>query len=92
MSFLTLFRSRPKPSATEAKERLQILLAHERSDLAKPDYLPRLHPELLQVITKYVDIDEDKINVEFETCGSVSTLEVNIELPNRPVEMMAVAS
>ena len=92
MSFLSLFRSQPKPSATEAKERLQILLAHERSDLAKPDYLPRLHHELLQVIAKYVDIDEDKINVEFETCGSVSTLEVNIELPNRPVEMLAVAS
>lgn len=92
MSFLTLFRSRPKPSASEAKERLQILLAHERSDLAKPDYLPRLHHELLQVIAKYVEIDEDKINVEFETSGSVSTLEVNIELPNRPVEMMAAAS
>jgi cell division topological specificity factor len=92
MSFLTLFRSRQKPSADEAKERLQILLAHERSDLAKPDYLPRLHHELLQVIAKYVEIDEDKINVEFETTGSVSTLEVNIELPNRPVPMMAEAA
>ncbi len=85
MSFFALFRSRAKPSATEAKERLQILLAHERSDMAKPDYLPRLHKELLQVIAKYVEIDEDKIIVDFETAGSVSTLEVNIELPNRPV-------
>ena len=85
MSFFALFRSRAKPSATEAKERLQILLAHERSDMAKPDYLPRLHKELLQVIAKYVEIDEDKIVVDFETAGSVSTLEVNIELPNRPV-------
>jgi cell division topological specificity factor len=83
MSFFSLFRSRAKPSATEAKERLQILLAHERSDLAKPDYLPRLHKELLQVIAKYVQIDEDKIVVDFETDGNVSTLEVNIELPNR---------
>jgi len=83
MSFFSLFRSRAKPSAPEAKERLQILLAHERSDLAKPDYLPRLHKELLQVIAKYVDIEEDKIIVDFETQGSVSTLEVNIELPNR---------
>lgn len=85
MSFFGLFRPRAKPSACEAKERLQILLAHERSDLAKPDYLPRLHKELLQVIAKYVEIDEDKIVVDFETAGSVSTLEVNIELPNRPV-------
>ncbi len=83
MSFFSLFRSRAKPSATEAKERLQILLAHERSDLAKPDYLPRLHKELLQVIAKYVEIEEDKIIVDFETQGSVSTLEVNIELPSR---------
>jgi cell division topological specificity factor len=91
MSFLSLFRSRPKPSASEAKERLQILLAHERSDLAKPDYLPRLHKELLQVIAKYVDIDEDKISVDFETAGSVSTLEVNIELPNRQLRRAVVA-
>ena len=83
MSFFSLFRSRAKPSAVEAKERLQILLAHERSDLARPDYLPRLHKELLQVIAKYVEIEEDKIVVDFENAGSVSTLEVNIELPNR---------
>jgi cell division topological specificity factor len=85
MSFLSLFRSRAKPSAAEAKERLQILLAHERSDMAKPDYLPRLHKELLQVIAKYVEIEEDKIVVDFDTDGNVSTLEVNIELPNRPI-------
>ena len=84
MSFFDMFRSRAKPSAPEAKERLQILLAHERSDLAKPDYLPKLHKELLQVIAKYVEIDEDKIVVEFETHGTISTLEVNVELPNRP--------
>lgn len=83
MSFFDLFRARQKPSATQAKERLQILLAHERSGLPKPDYLPRLHKELMAVIAKYVEIDEDKISVDFETQGTVSMLEVNIELPNR---------
>jgi len=91
MSFFDFFRARQKPSAIEAKERLQILLAHERSDLAKPDYLPKLHKELLQVIAKYVEIDEDKIHVDFETQGSVSTLEVNIELPNRRTLVTAPA-
>ena len=91
MSFFDVFRSRSKPSAPEAKERLQILLAHERSDLAKPDYLPKLHKELLQVIAKYVEIDEDKIVVEFETHGTISTLEVNVELPNRPSRAFASA-
>jgi cell division topological specificity factor len=83
MSFLGLLRARAKPSAPEAKERLQILLAHERSDLGKPDYLPRLHNEILQVIAKYVEIDEDKISVDFENTGSVSIIELNIEVPNR---------
>ena len=41
------------------------------------------------MIAKYVEIDEDKINVDFETNGSISTLEVNIEFPNRTVPMMA---
>ena len=91
MSFFDIFRSRGKPSAPEAKERLQILLAHERSDLARPDYLPKLHKELLQVIAKYVEIDEDKIVVEFETQGTISTLEVNVELPNRPSRSFAGA-
>ncbi len=59
--------------------------------MAKPDYLPRLHKELLQVIAKYVEIDEDKIVVDFETAGSVSTLEVNIELPNRRAAATAAA-
>jgi cell division topological specificity factor len=91
MNFFSLFRSRPQPSAAHAKERLQILLAHERSDLGKPDYLPRLHKELLQVIAKYVEIDENKIVVDFETAGNVSTLEVNIELPNRTARVTTPA-
>lgn len=82
MSFFSLFRSQRKPSADCAKERLQILLAHERADLAAPDYLPKLKTELLQVIAKYVAIDNDKIAVKLDTEGTVSTLEVNIELPS----------
>lgn len=85
MSFFSLFRSQRKPSADCAKERLQILLAHERADLAGPDYLPKLKTELLQVIAKYVAIDNDKIAVKLETEGTVSTLEVNIELPSSDV-------
>ncbi len=92
MNILTLFRTRPKPTATEAKERLQILLAHERADLAGPDYLPRLKNELLQVIAKYVAVDNDKIAVNLETTGNVSVLEVNIELPKTVVPAELAAS
>ncbi len=92
MNILSLFRARSKPTAVEAKERLQILLAHERADLAGPDYLPRLKNELLQVIAKYVAVDNDKIAVNLENSGNVSVLEVNIELPKAMLGAQAVAT
>jgi cell division topological specificity factor len=92
MNILDFFRTRPKPTAVEAKERLQILLAHERADLAGPEYLPRLKNELLQVIAKYVAVDNDKIAVNLENTGNVSVLEVNIELPRSLLAAQAAAS
>lgn len=96
MSIMNYFRSRPKASADQAKERLQILLAHERAGSTRPDYLPRMQAELMQVIARYIEIDEDMISVEFENAGTVSTIEVNIELPTQLVmqgsSALAVAS
>ncbi len=85
MSLLELFWPRQKPTALAAKQRLQILLTHERSTFAQPDYLQGLHRELLQVIARYVEIDEDKISFDFndDKEGKVSRLGVNIELPDR---------
>jgi cell division topological specificity factor len=82
MSIFNFFRPPPRKSvAEEAKERLQIVLAHERAAGSSPDYLPILQRELLAVIAKYVQIDEKKVEVSFERGGDYSTLEVNIELP-----------
>ena len=82
MSIFNFFRPVPRKSvAEEAKERLQIVLAHERAAGSSPDYLPMLQRELLAVIAKYVQIDEKKVEVSFERGGDYSTLEVNIELP-----------
>ena len=82
MSIFNFFRQAPRKSvAEEAKERLQIVLAHERAAGSSPDYLPMLQRELLAVIAKYVQIDEKKVEVSFERGGDYSTLEVNIELP-----------
>lgn len=78
--FEFIWPSRRK-TAEEAKERLQILLAHERSDLKKPDQLPMLQQELLKVISKYFDVHPDKVEVKLDRGRKVSTLEVNIELP-----------
>lgn len=82
MSIFNFFRNAPRKSnAEEAKERLQIVLAHERSDRSGPDYLPLLQKEILAVIGKYVHIDANKVEVTLDRAGDCSTLEVNIELP-----------
>ena len=83
MSLLSYFKkSKPsRSSASVAKERLQILVAHERSSRNQPSYLPKLQQELLKVIQKYVSVDDDAISVNFEQDEHQETLEVNIILP-----------
>ena len=84
MSILNFFRSRKKTqTASLAKERLQIIVAHERGQRDEPDYLPALQKELVEVIRKYVNIDQDQVQVALEDQGSCSILELNITLPDR---------
>ena len=86
MSLMDYFRtSRPK-SASIAKERLQILVAHERSARNQPDYLAALQKDLLEVIRKYVNIDPDAIKVNMEQDENREIVELNIVLPeeNKP--------
>ena len=77
--FSYLFAPRPK-SASIAKERLKIVLAHERAGRDAPDFLPRLQKELLAVVARYVQIDEDMIRVNLRKSGETSLLEINIEI------------
>ena len=81
MSLLDYFRSSKPNTASLAKERLQILVAHERSNRNQPSYLPKLQQELLAVIRKYVNVGEEAITVNFEQDGNQETLELNIVLP-----------
>ena len=81
MSLLDYFRTSKVGSASLAKERLQILVAHERSSRNQPSYLPQLQKELLEVIRKYINVEQDAISVNFEQDENQETLEVNIVLP-----------
>lgn len=83
MSFLSFFLGEKKKTANVAKERLQIILAHERSgrNAAEPDYLPDLQRELIAVICKYVKISPTDIKVNLERQDNLEVLEVKIELP-----------
>ncbi|MFT6551537.1 MAG: cell division topological specificity factor [Zhongshania marina] len=83
MSIFDYFRSAKKDTASIAKERLQIIVAHERNQRNKPDYLPKLQQELLEVIRKYVDVDQDQVEVQLDNNGNCSVLELNITLPER---------
>jgi len=81
MKLLRLFGGR-HASAPVARERLQILLAHERGLLGQPDLLATLREEILAVVSKHVTLDPDKVIVRLERGKTVSTLEVDIEVPN----------
>jgi len=81
MSLLDYFRISKAGTASVAKERLQILVAHERSSRNQPSYLPQLQKELLEVIRKYVNVEQDAISVNFEQDENQETLELNIVLP-----------
>ena len=80
MSLFSFFR-KPQPSAGAARERLKIVLAHERSSSKGPDYLPKLHKDLIRVVRKYITVADDKVSVRVQDSGAMNRLEVNIELP-----------
>ena len=83
-SFLSFLIGEKKKTASVAKERLQIILAHECNgrSAAEPDYLPALQRELVAVISKYVSINASDIKVNLERQDDLEVLEVKIELPD----------
>jgi cell division topological specificity factor len=80
MSFMSFFtRNR---SAPVARDRLQILLAHERALSGHTDLVAVLQQEILAVIAKHIAIDRDKVIVKLDRGAQVSTLEIDIEMPD----------
>ncbi|WP_019613321.1 cell division topological specificity factor MinE [Psychromonas ossibalaenae] len=87
MGLLQYFRQeKPKKgSAKLAKDRLQIIVAHEHSSAAKPAYLPEMQKEIVAVIRKYMEISSNDVKCEFTDKGDedMSVLEVNVALPKQ---------
>ena len=79
MSLFSFFQKRP--SAPVARDRLQLLLAHERALSGRPDLAAVLQKEILAVIAKHIPIDQDKVVVKLDRGAQVSTLEIDIEMP-----------
>lgn len=83
MGLFDFLRSRQKNTASVAKERLRIIVAQERAQSGRPDYLPLLRRELLEVIRKYVNIDPDAIEIHVQRDGDQEVLELSVALPEK---------
>ena len=83
MGLLDFLKSK-KNTAETAKNRLQIIIAQERSQRGGPDYLPLLQRELLEVIKKYVNIDVDAVKVDLVKDGQHDVLDISVALPEGP--------
>lgn len=88
MSLLEFFFKNKKPSAKIAKERLQIILAHQRGETESgqdnsqsTDWLMKLQDELIEVITKYIHINKDDLKVSLEKKDNLELLEINVTIP-----------
>lgn len=88
MSVFDLFKRRS--SAPVARERLQLLLAYERKNRNQPDLVAVLREEILAVIARHVHVDQDDVHVTMERGETMSTLEIDIQIPN--VGSLALAS
>ncbi len=75
------FLKAKKTTAETAKNRLQIIIAQERSSRGGPDYLPLLRRELLEVIKKYVNVDADAVKVDLIKDGEHDVLDISVALP-----------
>lgn len=79
MRLIDLFRK--KSSAPVARERLQVLLAHERSVIGQSDLIAVLQEEILAVIAKHVSVDRDAVQIKLDRGDAVSMLEIDVEVP-----------
>ena len=86
MSIFSYLLPKKQSSASVAKERLQIIVARERSTRGGPDYLPQLQEELLQVVRKYVPVDQDAVNIQLDRESGCEILELNITLPEEEAQ------
>lgn len=80
MRILNFIRPKKK-SASIAKERLQIIINHERINNNSQDFLPQLRKELIGVLGKYVQLDEDQINIQMTKGDKQSMIEMNVVVP-----------
>lgn len=91
MRILDFFRAplRREATATVAKERLQVIVAHQRRQSHTPEYLSRLQQDILKVIRRYAKIADDAVDIQVERSNGCEVLELNITLPDEGIRVPA---
>jgi cell division topological specificity factor len=95
MRLLDLLFPERRNSAAVAKDRLKIVLAHERASRDAPEFLPALQKELLEVVGRYVEIRSDMLHINVGKSGDTSLLEINVEIDSakpRPANSSAATA
>ncbi|WP_428487031.1 cell division topological specificity factor MinE [Rhodopila sp.] len=90
MNLLDVFRKRS--TAPIARDRLQILLAHERSVIGSSDLMATLREEILQVIGRHVSVDQDAVQIKMDRGAKVSMLEIDVEVPLNAAKLVRPAA
>ena len=79
-------------TASVAKQRLQILVAHERADRCRSFHLPLLQRDILEVIQRYVDVDRQDVNVQVDRDGDCEILALSVVLPEPTLSVASYAA
>nr|MDJ0864067.1 cell division topological specificity factor MinE [Gammaproteobacteria bacterium] len=80
MGLFDYFKPSEKKSASVARERLQIILAHERAERNRPSYLPKLQKEILAVVRKYVEVDQEDVEINLDRRDDCEILALSVTL------------
>jgi cell division topological specificity factor len=87
MSILDFFRPKEAATASLAKERLQVIVAHERRHSHSPEYMSRLQEDILKVIRRYAKVADDAVDMQVERTDGCEVLELNVTLPDEGVRL-----
>jgi cell division topological specificity factor len=78
-------------TANLAKDRLQIIIAQQRSEKSSPDYLPALRKEILEIVAKYTNVKSEDVQVDLHSNNNNAVLELNVTIPSEATQPEGIA-
>ena len=83
MNLFALFKRRDSQPGTApvARERLQVLLAHERASPRQPNLLGALKEEIIDAISRHISVKPEAVKVKIERRAAISILRIAVNIP-----------